>query len=100
VERGEQIIVGVNRFGDPDEMARPTFTLDPKLEEGQAERVRSFKASRDEALARHAVARLEESARRDMNLAPLVIDAVRSGATLGEISDALRRAYKTYDPNA
>ncbi len=100
IERGEQIIVGVNRFGDPDEMARPIFTLDPRLEAGQAERVRAFKASRDQALARHATERLTESARRDLNLMSLTIDAVRAGATLGEISDALRVVYKTYDPHA
>jgi methylmalonyl-CoA mutase N-terminal domain/subunit len=100
VERGEQIIVGVNRFGDPDEMARPIFTLDPRLEEGQAKRVRQFKASRDADRARHSIEGLEESARRDLNLMPVVIDAVRAGATLGEISDALRRVYKTYDPHA
>ncbi|MGH7682297.1 MAG: methylmalonyl-CoA mutase family protein, partial [Candidatus Eiseniibacteriota bacterium] len=100
VERGEQVIVGVNRFGDPDEMARPIFTLDPKLETGQAERVRAFKASRDQALARHALDRLTESARRDMNLVAPTIDAVRAGATLGEISDVLRGVYKTYQPHA
>jgi methylmalonyl-CoA mutase N-terminal domain/subunit len=100
IERGEQIIVGVNRFGDPDELARPIFTLDPKLEREQAERVRAFKAARDGALASHAIGRVEESARRDLNLMSAVIDAVKAGATLGEISDALRRVYRTYDPNA
>ncbi len=100
IERGEQIIVGVNRFGDPDEMTRPIFMLDPKLEAAQAERVRAFKAERDGARARQALARLEETARRDLNLMPTVVDAVKAGATLGEISDALRRVYKTHDPNA
>ena len=45
-------------------------------------------------------ARIEESARRELNLMPAVIDAVKASATLGEISDTLRRVYKTYDPNA
>jgi methylmalonyl-CoA mutase N-terminal domain/subunit len=81
-------------------MARPTFALDPKLEREQAGRVRAFRAARDEALATHAVGRVEESARRDLNLMPVVVDAVKAGATLGEISDALRRVYRTYDPNA
>ena len=100
IERGEQVIVGVNRFGDPDETTRPTFALDPKLEAKQAERVRAFKAARDGQRAAHTLERLEESARRDLNLMPGVIEAVKAGATLGEISDALRRVYKTYDPNA
>ena len=100
IEKGEQVIVGVNRFGDPDELARPGFTLDPKLEERQSSRVAAFKAARDQDLATHALARIEESARRELNLMPAVIDAVKASATLGEISDTLRRVYKTYDPNA
>jgi len=100
VERGERIIVGVNRFVDEDEEAGPRFTLDPELEKAQAERVRTFKASRDEARARHARERVEESARREMNLMPAVIDAVKAGTTLGEISDTLRDVYGRHDPNA
>src|SRR6185503_11114725 len=75
IERQERIIVGVNRFGDPEAMGRPTFLLDPALEAAQ-------------------------SARRDGNLVPAVVDAVKASATLGEISDALRRVYHSYDPGA
>jgi methylmalonyl-CoA mutase N-terminal domain/subunit len=100
VERGERVIVGVNRFVDPDEETVPVFAIHPDLEPAQADRVRSFRASRDDARAKHALQRLEETARRDMNLTPSVIDAVKAGATLGEISDTLRRVYGTYDPNA
>jgi len=100
VERQERIIVGVNRFVDVDEEAGPRFTLDPELEKAQAARVRAFKASRDEPRARHARERLEESARREMNLMPAVIDAVKAGTTLGEISDTLREVYGGHDPNA
>jgi methylmalonyl-CoA mutase N-terminal domain/subunit len=98
IERGEQIIVGVNRFGDPGAMGRPTFLLDPALEAAQSARVRAFKESRDRALAAKAAERVEETARRDGNLVPAVIDAVKAGVTLGEISDALRRVYGTHDP--
>ncbi|MEK7348019.1 MAG: methylmalonyl-CoA mutase family protein, partial [Candidatus Eisenbacteria bacterium] len=100
VERGEKIIVGVNRFGDTEETAAPAFTLDPALEQRQAERVRAFRASRDEKGVTLASHRVEETARRDGNLTPAVIDAVKAGATLGEISDALRRVYHTYQPGA
>jgi methylmalonyl-CoA mutase N-terminal domain/subunit len=98
VERGERIIVGVNRFGDPEETATPTFALDPALERRQADRVRAFRAGRDARAAEMAAARVEETARRDGNLVPAVVDAVGAGATLGEISDALRRVYHTYEP--
>ena len=100
VERGDRVIVGMNRFFDTDEQAPPAFSIDPDLEAAQAKRVRDFKASRDEPQARHALQRLDEMARRDMNLTPGVIDAIKAGATLGEISDALRRIYGTHDPNA
>ena len=69
----------MNRFGDPDEQARPSFTLDPKLEERQASRVAAFKAARDPDLARHALGRLEESARRELNLMPGVPRLFRPG---------------------
>ncbi len=100
VERGERTIVGVNRFVDPDEEPSPRFLIDPQLEAAQAARVRAFTGSRDEPQARHAIQRLEETARREMNLTPGVIDAVKAGATLGEISDTLRRVYGGHDPNA
>ncbi|MBI4364279.1 MAG: methylmalonyl-CoA mutase [Candidatus Latescibacteria bacterium] len=100
VERGEQVVVGVNRFRDADEAPSPAFTLDPALGEAQAERVRAFKAARDGEHANHALGRLGDLARREMNLVPGVIDAVKAGATLGEISDELRRVYGTHDPNA
>ncbi len=98
IERGEQIIVGVNRFGDPEAMGTPTFQLDPALERAQAERVRARKAAREAARAAQAEARVEETARRGGNLMPALIDAVKAGVTLGEISDALRRVFRTYDP--
>ena len=63
-------------------------------------RVREFKASRDADRAGHAVQRVEESARRDLNLMPAIIDAVKANGTLGEISDALRRVYGAYEPRA
>jgi len=100
VERGEKIIVGVNRFGNAEETAHPAFALDPALERRQADRVRAFRAARDEKGATLAAQRVEETARRDGNLAPAVVDAVKAGATLGEISDALRRVYHTYQPGA
>ena len=98
VEKQERIIVGVNRFGDPEDMGRPTFLLDPSLEAAQSARVHAFRDARDPALAQAAIRRVEETARRDGNLVPAVVDAVKAKATLGEISDALRLVYHAYDP--
>ncbi len=100
VERGEQVIVGVNRYGDPGEEAAPGFALDPDAEQRQAARVRAFRTARDGDHALHALERVTQVARREMNLMPGVIDAVRAGATLGEISDALRAVFGAYEPGA
>ncbi len=69
------------------------------MQTAPAERVRAFKASRDEPLPRHELERLTEIGRREMNLTPGVIDAVKAGATLGEISETLRQVFGSYDPN-
>jgi len=100
VERGDRVIVGMNRFVDPDERVTPAFVLDPQAEAAQTKRLGAFRASRDRTGTAHALTRLEETARREGNLMPGVIDAVQAGATLGEVSDALRRVYGTHDPNA
>jgi methylmalonyl-CoA mutase N-terminal domain/subunit len=98
VERGDRVVVGVNRFVDPDEEEGPAFAIHPDLEPAQVARVRAFRASRDEPQTKHALQRLEETARRELNLTPAVIDAVKAGATLGEVSDTLRRVYGSHDP--
>jgi methylmalonyl-CoA mutase N-terminal domain/subunit len=99
VERGEAVIVGVNRFGDAaGGQPEPAFRPDPTAGERQAERVRAFRTARDAERASHALGLLEASARREMNLLPPVIDAVKAGVTLGEISDALRRVLGVYEP--
>ena len=100
VERGDQVIVGVNRHGDAGEQAAPVFALDPNAEQRQAARVRAFKSARDGDHVPYALERVTQLARREMNLMPGVIDAVKAGATLGEISDALRAVYGTYQPGA
>jgi methylmalonyl-CoA mutase, N-terminal domain len=98
MERGDQVVVGVNRFGDREDTARPTFTLDKRLEAQQRDRVRAFKDARDAKLAQHGLEMLEGASRRELNLVPPVIDALKAGGTLGEISDVLRRVYGTHDP--
>ena len=58
----------------------------------------SCSTGRDQNLAKHALDTLEAAARRELNLVEPTIDAVKAGATLGEISDVLRRVYGTHDP--
>jgi methylmalonyl-CoA mutase, N-terminal domain len=96
IERGEQIVVGVNRFVAEKELSVPTLRIDPELERSQVERVRALRARRNSAQAAVAVAAVEARARTGENLMPAIAAAVEAFATVGEISDALRRVFGEY----
>jgi methylmalonyl-CoA mutase N-terminal domain/subunit len=96
IERGEQIIVGVNQFVAEKEAPIPTMRVDPELERAQIERVRAVRARRDSARANAAVAEVERRARSGENLMPAIVVAVDTYSTVGEISDALRRVFGEY----
>jgi len=95
IEAGDQVVVGVNRFRDEAGMSvpPPIQRIDPDGERRQIERVRRVRAERDPAAWEAALTRLEESARGGENLMPVLIDAVKAYATVGEISDRLRTAW-------
>jgi methylmalonyl-CoA mutase, N-terminal domain len=96
VDSGEQVVVGVNRFQAEEERAIPTLRLDPEIERDQIARLNALRARRDAAKAKAALAEIERRARGTENLMPAILAAVESYATLGEISDALRRAFGEY----
>ncbi|HKV03958.1 MAG TPA: methylmalonyl-CoA mutase family protein [Candidatus Acidoferrales bacterium] len=96
VERGEQIVVGVNRFQAGQELPIPTMRIDPEIERSQVARLRAFRARRDAAKSRSALDEVERRARGTENLMPAILAAVEAYATVGEISDALRRALGEY----
>jgi methylmalonyl-CoA mutase N-terminal domain/subunit len=88
-------VVGLNRFVDSDDAGvhPPLQRIDDDAEARQAAGVRRVRAERDPERWRRAIAALDERARGEGNLLPLLIDAVGARATLGEISDVLRRAW-------
>lgn len=96
VERGEQIVVGVNRFQTDDEQPIPTLRIDPEIERSQVARVRELRARRDAAKAQAGINEVERRARSSENLMPAILAAVEARATVGEVSDALRRAFGEY----
>ena len=96
VESGEQIVVGVNRFRMEEESPIPTFRLDPALEQAQIDRLRGVRASRNQAEVTEKLERLEQAARGSDNLLPLILEAAESYATVGEISDRLRKVFGEY----
>ncbi|HEU4919159.1 MAG TPA: methylmalonyl-CoA mutase family protein, partial [Candidatus Limnocylindrales bacterium] len=95
IERGDQVVVGVNRFRDDDarRAGPPLQRIDPEGERRQVERLHRVRAERDAGTWAAALDRLETAARGDENVLPPLIDAVRAYATVGEISDRLRAAW-------
>jgi methylmalonyl-CoA mutase, N-terminal domain len=96
VDSGEQVVVGVNRFQAEEQHPIPTLRLDPEIERDQLARLNALRARRDSKKAKAALAEIERRARGTENLMPAILSAVESYATLGEISDALRRAFGEY----
>ncbi len=93
VERGDRVIVGVNRFRSDDPESLPILRVDPEVEREQIARLAALRARRDAAAARAAVDAVESRARSGENLLPAILIAVEALATVGEISDALRRVF-------
>ena len=100
VERGERIIVGVNRYVSDTEEPVPLHHIDEEGERAQVHRVQALRARRDAGRARDALAEVERRARGSENLLPAIQSAVESLATVGEISDALRRVFGEYQEAA
>jgi methylmalonyl-CoA mutase N-terminal domain/subunit len=98
VESGERVIVGVNRFTDdapPQRIPAPDYTA---LAARQVERVRAVRRRRADAAWREALRGVEAAARGTEPLLPPILDAVRARATVGEISDTLRRVWGVFRP--
>jgi methylmalonyl-CoA mutase N-terminal domain/subunit len=96
VDNQEAIVVGVNRFEVEEEKPIPIQRIDPALEPKQIERVRALRAKRDAGPWKSALAGVEEAARSGANVMPRILTAVESSATVGEISDAMRRVFGEY----
>ncbi|HEY3061287.1 MAG TPA: methylmalonyl-CoA mutase family protein [Chloroflexota bacterium] len=95
VERQERIIVGVNRFQtEQPETAPAILVVDPTIRQRQCERLRALRARRDAAVCTGMLEGLEQAAAKDdVNLLPLIVEAVEGCCTLGEISDAFRHVW-------
>src|SRR5271157_3194301 len=96
VESGEKTVVGVNRYQMDADAAPPLLRINSEIECAQVERLRSLRAHRDSARAKAALDEVEATARSDRNLMPAILAAVKSYATVGEISDTLRKVFGEY----
>ena len=101
VERGEQIVVGVNKFTVPEEMPIETLHVSEAIEQAQRARLAALRAQRDSARVSEILAQIEAAARSShAPLMPLFIEAVEREATLGEICNVLRGVFGEYRPSA
>jgi methylmalonyl-CoA mutase N-terminal domain/subunit len=96
VEKKEQIVVGVNDFVAEEERTIPTLRVDAEIERSQIARLNALRAKRDSGLAKSALAELQRRAATSENLLPAILAAVEAYATVGEISDSLRRVFGEY----
>jgi (2R)-ethylmalonyl-CoA mutase len=102
IERGEQVVVGVNQFVETE--ASPLtaggtdaiLTVDPKVERAAVERLLAWKKQRDDGRVTSAIAALKKAAKEGANIVPASIDAARAGVTTGEWGAALRDVFGEY----
>jgi methylmalonyl-CoA mutase N-terminal domain/subunit len=96
IERGQSVVVGVNQFTTEEPTRIDIHEVDPDSERRQAEAVQALRSRRDAHRHRTAIEAVEHVAREGSNLVPPVIAAVEAFATLGEISDAMRRVFSEH----
>ncbi len=95
VEKKEKIIVGLNEFVEKDEKIE-TLKIGSETEKKQVRAVKKIREKRDQKRWRLSLSKLQAAARTRVNLMPLIIDAVRAYATVGEISSALKEVFGEY----
>ena len=93
VEKGDRVIVGVNRYVGETPPIPGLLKVDPELQRRQIEGLQRLRAERDQEQASKALTRLEEVARGEENTVPAILDCVESYCTLGEISDIFRGVF-------
>ena len=98
IESGTQVVVGVNRFVEPNAGAAEIALqrIDPKIEREQIARLERYRSERDAQAVERRLAELRAAASGDANLMPALLESVDAGATLGEICDILRAVFGRY----
>jgi methylmalonyl-CoA mutase N-terminal domain/subunit len=95
-ESGKRVVIGVNKFRPEQEVEPTVFRVDPAIEEDQKDRLKAFKAARDQQVAHRILQTIRNAASGRQNLMPVLIEAVTAHVTVGEICDVLREVYGTY----
>jgi methylmalonyl-CoA mutase, N-terminal domain len=96
IEKGEKIIVGVNKFTLQEPPLKNLFTVDDSIRQIQSEKINELRNNRNNNAVKGSLSALEKAAMGDDNLMPFILEAVENYATLGEISDVLRKVFGEY----
>lgn len=96
IEKGERIVIGVNKFTMKEPSPKGLLRVDPKVGAMQIQKITKLKAKRDQNAVDEVLIKLKSAAESDTNLMPLILDAVKAYATLGEICDVLRGVFGEY----
>ncbi len=100
IERGDQVVVGVNKFtADGGGVTREILRVDPAIEQAQRARLAHIRAERDNVRVRELLAHLETAAKGTGSLMPLFVTCVEADVTLGEICNVLRGVFGEYRPS-
>jgi methylmalonyl-CoA mutase N-terminal domain/subunit len=99
IDKGERVVVGVNDFVESEKPDIPLLQMDPKGERKQLARLSKIRSGRDKKKWQSSLDKLEKAADGETNLMPLILDAVKACATLGEVCYVLREVFGEYrDP--
>ena len=96
IEKGEQVVVGVNAFQSNEKITLDRLKLDPAIEAAQCARLEEIRKRRDAGKVSELLSQLEAAARSNRNLLPVFIECVENELTLGEICLVLRHAFGEY----
>lgn len=97
-DEGKRVVVGVNKFQDPNDLEPRINSLDSEIEGRQVNKLKEFKRNRDEIKVNRYIGKLVDAAQKDENLMPLIISAVKNRVSLGEVSDAFEQVFGRYEP--
>ena len=98
VDSNERILVGVNKFADQVEAKQSLLRVDDSIGITQAKSIKKLRSKRDNKKVELNLSKMQSAAESDKNLMPFILDAVKSYATTGEISNTFRKVFGEYRP--
>jgi len=97
IQNKEKVIVGLNKFIEEENQTEDIFRVDDSVRKRQIDKINKVKAERNGLKVSTLLENLEKAARSDVNLMPVILECCENYATLGEISDILRKVYGEYN---